>query len=212
MGAGYAVYAATFPSQPGPVLVSSPRLTQQIAFLAELDRLKQVLRRTSVIGESRLENSAEHSWHLTVMAPVLLEHAPDGVDLPHAMRMLLVHDIVEIDAGDTFAFDKAANADKEERERRAADRLFGLLPADQAGEFRALWDEFEEGDTPEARFANALDRFQALLQNVHNDGGTWKKHGITRERILERMDPIRDGAPGLWPYVVDVIGQVMAGA
>jgi putative hydrolase of HD superfamily len=183
------------------------RLSHQLAFIVELDKLKQVLRRTSLVGESRAENSAEHSWHLGVMAAVLAEHAPCPVDMERTVAMLLVHDVVEIDAGDTFAFDTAANADKEARERRAADRLFGMLPADQSVLVRALWDEFEEGKTPEARFANALDRFHALLQNVHNGGGTWRRHGITRARILERMDPIREGAPGLWPYVLRVVAE-----
>lgn len=187
------------------------RLSRQLAFIVELDKLKQVLRRTSLIGESRAENSAEHSWHLGVMAAVLAEHAPEPVDMERTVAMLLVHDVVEIDAGDTFAFDVAANADKEEREQRAADRLFGLLPADQTALVRSLWDEFEEGRTPEARFANALDRFHALLQNVHNGGGTWKQHGITPERILVRMEPIREGAPGLWPYVLQVVAEVAEG-
>ena len=189
--------------------MTDDRLASQLAFLAELDKLKLVLRRTSVMGESRLENTAEHSWHLGVMATVLAEHAPVGVDVERAMTMVLVHDIVEIDAGDTFAFDAAAHHDKEERERAAAERLFGLLPEDQHARFRALWDEFEARETPEALFANALDRFQGLLQNVHNDGGTWKKYGIPRDRILERMDPIREGAPALWPWVVRMVDGVM---
>ena len=192
--------------------MTEPRLLRQLDFIVELDKLKHVLRRTSVIGESRLENSAEHSWHLGVMAALLAEYAPSEVDLERTMTMLLVHDVVEIDAGDTFAFDAAANADKEERERRAAERLFGLLPADQAEGLRGLWDEFETGGTPEARFANALDRFHALLQNVHNGGGTWKRHEISRERILQRMDPIREGAPALWPYVLRVVDEVMGTA
>jgi putative hydrolase of HD superfamily len=127
------------------------------------------------------------------------------------MTMLLVHDVVEIDAGDTFAFDDAAMADKEERELRAAERLFGLLPPDQAVRVRGLWDEFEAGTTPEARFANALDRFHALLQNVHNGGGTWKRHGVGREQVLSRMEPIREGAPALWPYVLASVDEVMRG-
>ena len=189
--------------------MTEPRIQSQLAFLAELDKLKQVLRRTSLIGESRLENSAEHSWHLGVMAPVLVEYAPDGIDLRRAMTMLLVHDVVEIDAGDTFAYDAAAHADKAEREQLAAERLFGLLPPDQAAGLRELWDEFEEGETAESRFANALDRFQGLLLNVHNRGGTWKSYGISREQILERMDPIRVGAPGLWPHAVRMVDDVM---
>lgn len=189
--------------------MTDTRLASQLAFIAELDKLKLILRRTSVMGESRLENSAEHSWHLGVMAPILAEYAPAEVDVERAMTMLLVHDVVEIDAGDTFAFDKAAHADKEEREQLAAHRIFGLLPGDQGSHLRALWDEFEVGETPEAMFANALDRFQGLLQNVHNQGGTWKKYGITPAQILERMDPIREGAPALWPYVLRVVEELM---
>ena len=189
--------------------MTDPRLRRQLDFIVELDKLKHVLRRTSVIGESRLENSAEHSWHLGVMAALLAEYAPGGVDVERTLTMLLVHDVVEIDAGDTFAFDAAAMADKEERELRAAERLFGLLPPDQAGRLRALWDEFERADTPEARFANALDRFHALLQNVHNGGGTWKLHGVSREQVLSRMEPIREGAPALWPYVLAALDEVM---
>lgn len=197
-----------------PTLATPPpmiddRLQRQLDFLVELDKLKLVLRRTRVVGESRHENSAEHSWHLGVMASVLAEHAPAEVDLRRALTMLLVHDVVEIDAGDTFAFDTAGNADKEERERRAAERLFGLLPPDQAAELRGLWDEFEARETTEARYANALDRFHALLLNVHNDGGTWREHRITREQILVRMGPIREGAPPLWPYVLRVVDEVM---
>lgn len=185
------------------------RLTRQLRFLAEVDRLKQVLRRTRVIGESRLENSAEHSWHLAVMAGVLAEHAPGELDLRRTLEMLLVHDVVEIDAGDTFAFDRAANRDKEERERQAAERLFGLLPPDQAEWARGLWDEFEAMETLESRFANAMDRLGALLLNVRNGGGTWKEHAISRARILERMEPIREGAPGLWPWVLQAVDEAM---
>ncbi len=184
------------------------RLERQLAFIAELDKLKSVLRMTSVIGGSRRENSAEHSWHLAVMALLLAEYAPVTVDLGRAMTMLLVHDIVEIDAGDTFAFDEDGNADKAERERRAARRLFGLLPEDQGERLRRCWEEFERGDTPESRFAVALDRFQGLLQNYHNEGGTWRLHGISRERILERMAPIREGAPRLWSVVLAVLDEI----
>ena len=185
------------------------RLRSQLEFISELDKLKLILRRISVIGESRLENSAEHSWHLGVMAPLLAEYAPEDVDVTRVMKMLLFHDVVEIDAGDTFCFDEDANLDKEEREIRAADRLFGLLPEDQATELRAAWDEFEADETPEARFANALDRFQGLMMNHGNRGGTWLKYGITREQILKRMDPIREGAPALWPFVLEVVEDAL---
>ena len=125
--------------------------------------------------------------------------------------MLLVHDVVEIDAGDTFCFDEEANQDKHQRESRAASRIFGLLPEDQSSKLRALWDEFEAGDTPTARYANALDRFQGLLMNYGNGGGTWHEYQVGRDQILARMDPIRQGAPGLWPVVLDVLEEVLEG-
>jgi putative hydrolase of HD superfamily len=188
--------------------MSPSRLDQQIAFLKEIDRLKSIERRTALIDRSRLENSAEHSWHLAVAALVLGEHAPAGTDMLHAVRMLLVHDLVEIDAGDTFAFDITANLGKAAREAAAADRLFALLPPDLETELRALWDEFEAGTTPAARFAIALDRFAGLLQNWGGaDGGTWCKHGVTRDAVLERMAPIRGAVPVLWPFVTRVIDE-----
>jgi putative hydrolase of HD superfamily len=183
------------------------RLAQQIQFIVELDQLKQVLRQTSLVDGSRRENSAEHSWHLTVMALVLGEYAPPEIDLLRVLKMLVVHDVVEIRAGDTFCYDSAGNLDKAEREQAAAAHLFGLLPSDLGSELRGLWEEFEAGLTPEARFANALDRLQPLLHNVRTDGGTWRKHGIMREQVLQRMRPIQDGAPSLWPYVLRVIEE-----
>lgn len=184
------------------------RLQRQLRFVVELDKLKRVDRMISLVGGARRENSAEHSWHLAAMAPLLAEYAPEKLDLARVMTMLVVHDVVEIDAGDTFAFDKAGAVDQHERESRAAGRLFGLLPADQADELRGCWDEFEARNTPEARFAVALDRFQALLMNRGNHGGTWKIHGITREEVLERMAPIREGAPALWDVVLAVLDEV----
>ena len=187
------------------------RLDQQIAFLEEIDRLKSVYRRTALIDRSRLENSAEHSWHLAMMALVLSEHALDDTDTPHAIRLLLVHDLVEIDAGDTFAFDVSAHHDKAAREAAAADRLFALLPADLETELRALWDEFEAGVTREAQFATALDRLSGLLQNRGGrDGGTWQKHSVSREAVLRRMQPIRTGAPALWPFVLQTVEEATA--
>ena len=187
------------------------RLTQQLAFLRELDKLKGVLRRTSLIDRSRLENSAEHSWHLGAMALTLAEYAPEGTNLSRVVEMLLVHDIVEIDAGDTFAFDKAANVGKADREALAAGRLFGLLPDDAGLRLRALWEEFEAEKTREARFANALDRFQGLLMNdAPGDGGTWRIHGVTSTQVLERMAPIQYGAPALWPVVLGAVERAVA--
>ena len=178
------------------------RLERQLCFIVELDRLKATLRQTRLIDASRQENSAEHSWHLAMMALLLAEYAGAAVDPLRVVRIVLVHDVVEIDAGDTFCYDADANLDREERERRAADRLFGLLPPDQAGELRGLWEEFEAGATPDARFAVALDRLQPLLQNVHSDGGTWRRHGITRAQVEARMRPIQLAIPELWPAVL----------
>lgn len=186
------------------------RLQDQLRFIVEVDKLKSVSRRTWLIDGSRRENSAEHSWHLGLMAVLLAEYAPSGTDIARTMKLVLAHDLVEIDAGDTFAYDVAGNADRLERERAAADRIFRLLPADQAGEVRALWDEFEAGATPEARFALALDRLQPLLQNVAANGGAWRSHGVSHERVLERMRPIRDVSAELWAFVEGALDDVWA--
>ena len=182
-------------------------VARQLAFLVEADRLKGVLRQTSLCDGSRRENSAEHSWHLALAAVVLAEHAGSAVDLARVVRMVLVHDLVEIDAGDTFAYGAAAHVDKDARERAAADRLFGTLPQEQGAEFRALWDEFEAQATPEARYATALDRLQPLLNNHHAGGGSWRAHGVTRDQVVRRMRPIEGALPALWPVVLDIIEQ-----
>jgi putative hydrolase of HD superfamily len=186
------------------------RTERQLAFIQELDRLKGVLRQTRVLDGARQENSAEHSWHLALCAVLLAEHAPAGTDLLRVVKMVLVHDVVEIDAGDAFAYDPAINVGKEARERLAAERIFGLLPADQADELRGLWMEFEAGETPDARFAVALDRFQPLLLNFNGQGGSWRYHSVTHDRVLVRMDPIREGAPTLWPLVVRLLDEAVA--
>ena len=191
-------------------MTAPSRLDRQLAFLVEADRLKNVLRQTTLCDASRRENSAEHSWHLALMAAVLAEHADPGTDVSRAMRMLVVHDLVEIDAGDTFAYDANANVGREERERRAADRIFGMLPAGQAAELRALWDEFEARETPESRFAVALDRLQPLLSNHHSKGGSWVAHGVTRAQVLRRMQPIREALPGVWPMVESIVASSCA--
>ena len=174
------------------------RLARQLEFVLEIDRLKSIIRQTLLNDGSRYENSAEHSWHLALMVLVLSEHANTPIDVARTMKMVLVHDIVEIDAGDTFCYDEAANVGKDEREQLAADRLFGLLPEDQAGELRVLWDEFESRETPEARFAAAVDRLQPMIHNYLTGGHSWRRHGISRERVVERNHPIDDGASVLW--------------
>ena len=186
------------------------RLTQQIQFIIEIDQLKQVLRQTLLNDGSRRENSAEHSWHLAMMVIVLAEYAPQGVALLSAIKMVLVHDLVEIDAGDTFCYDVQGNESKAQREAQAALRLFGLLPADQASELRSLWEEFEAQETPTAKFAAALDRIQPLLHNQQNRGGTWLIHGITRDQVMKRMAPVETGAPELWLFVQQVIEDCVA--
>ena len=177
------------------------RIERQLAFIVEIDRLKRVLRRTLVTDASRRENSAEHSWHLAIMAGVLAEYAPEGVDLARVVRMVLVHDLVEIDEGDTFAYDVDALVGKPDREKLCADRVFALLPPEQGAEIRALWDEFEDGATPDARYANALDRLQPLLQNLETEGGTWRLYGVRSDQVRVRMAPILDATPELWPVV-----------
>jgi putative hydrolase of HD superfamily len=186
------------------------RLSRQIAFLVEADKLKRVLRKTSLMDLSRRENSAEHSWHLLLLALVLREHVAPDVDLPHVLEILAVHDLVEIDAGDTFAYDPIHQATQALREKAAADRIFNLLPADQARHFRTLWEEFEEQLTPEARVAAAIDRLQPLLQNAGAGGGTWREYGLDRTAVLHRMAPIESALPALWPTVVEVVDRFCA--
>jgi 5'-deoxynucleotidase YfbR-like HD superfamily hydrolase len=176
------------------------RLEAQIRFILEIDKLKTVLRRTWILDRSRRENSAEHSWHLAVMAVLLAEYGPAGLDLQRVLKMVLIHDLVEIDAGDTFCYDQTALLDQTERERRAADRLFPLLPDDLAAELRALWEEFDARSSPEARFAAALDRLQPVLHNYTTGGGTWREHRVSRDQVLARNRPMGEGAPDLWEY------------
>lgn len=185
------------------------RLEQQIRFVLELDKLKGIVRRSWLLGEERRENSAEHSWHLAMMAIILAEYANEPFDLPHALKLLLVHDVVEIDAGDTYCYDDQANGDKEEREHRAAERIFGLLPEEQAREAHDLWLEFEHRETPEARFANAVDRMQPLLLNFHTDGRSWLEHDIARHQVLERNGTIEDGSLELWRYTSALIDEAV---
>ena len=184
------------------------RLEQQIAFVRELDKLKRVQRQTWLTDTSRKENSAEHSWHIAVMALVLAEYAPsDDLDIGRVIQMLLVHDIVEIDAGDTFCYDQAAAARQAGHEKRAADRLFGMLPPDLGARFRALWEEFEARRTPEAAFAASLDRLQPLMHNFHTEGRVWRQNHIRQQQVRDRMRPISDGAPSLWEYAVGLIEE-----
>ncbi|WP_307874734.1 HD domain-containing protein [Frankia nepalensis] len=194
---------------PPPPDVTDPRLSRQIAFLIEIDQLKSVLRRSNLVNLSRRENDAEHSWHLAMFAVVLAEYAACTVDEARVLRMLLIHDLVEVYAGDTFVYDSAAAADQEERERAAAERLFPQLPDEQATALRALWDEFERRQTPEARFARALDRVQPLLLNFHTQGSTWRPHGVTRADVLRHREVIEDGSPRLWEYIHSMLDEAV---
>ena len=187
------------------------RLARQIEFIAECDKLKEVFRQTINTQSRRAENDAEHSWHLCLCVIVLAEHAnvPD-LDVLRVLKMLIVHDLVEIDAGDTFAYDVAAMATQHEREAIAAARIFGLLPDDQAREFRALWDEFEAKESPEAKFATAVDRFQPMLLNCRSQGAAWNKHGVTHDRVVARNRHIADGCSGLWDYAEKMLHDIVA--
>ena len=181
--------------------VRADRLAEQLGFVLEVDRLKSVLRRGYVADGSRYENTAEHSWTLALMAIVLAEHAAEPVDVATVVRMVVIHDLVEVDVGDTYVYDDAARTAVAEAEARAADRLFGLLPAGQGAELRALWDEFEHGDSAEARFARSLDRFAGFLLNHASEGRSWRENGITTDRVHDRNAMIESGAPPLWDEV-----------
>jgi putative hydrolase of HD superfamily len=186
------------------------RLQKQLQFILEIDKLKKIVRQSPLTDQSRKENDAEHSWHLAVMAILLSEYAKEHqMDAFHVVKLALIHDLVEIDAGDTFCYDKIGNRQKLERETRAADRIFNILPQDQAIQMRDLWDEFEARETPEACFAAALDRLQPLLLNFHTQGGTWREHGIKRQQVIQRNSPMNDGAPELWEYAEKLIDEAV---
>jgi putative hydrolases of HD superfamily len=176
------------------------RLVAQIRFVVEIDRLKTIVRRSPLIADDRRENDAEHSWHLAVMVMLLAEYSDTPIDVARTVQLVLVHDLVEIYAGDTFLYDPVAAADQPERELAAADRLFAILPEDQAEHWRGLWDEFEARESPEARFAKAMDRLQPLLLNFNNKGGTWHTPGVTDADVLKRKSVIGDASAPLWEY------------
>jgi putative hydrolases of HD superfamily len=196
---------------PAKDVQTSDRLKQQLAFVREVDKLKRIVRRTWLLDGSRLENDAEHSWHLALMAFLLTEHAAEETtDVLRVLKMVVIHDLVEIDAGDTYAYDSTGRVTQVERERRAADRLFALLPADQGPQWRALWDEFEARQTADSRFAAALDRLQPVMHNYFTEGRAWREHGITADQVVARCRPIADGAPRLWQYAEQLITDAVA--
>ncbi|MBI3444623.1 MAG: HD domain-containing protein [Magnetospirillum sp.] len=187
-----------------------PRLAAQIAFIVEIDKLKTILRQTLLTDSSRQENDAEHSWHIATMAFVLDEYADAPVEAGRVAKMLLIHDIVEIDAGDTFIHDEAGHSDKDERERAAAARLYGILPADQAEEYTALWREFEDRASDDARFAHSLDRLQPLLHNFETKGGTWTPHKVTADKVEKLLPRIEGGSKRLAGYARALIHEAVA--
>jgi putative hydrolase of HD superfamily len=187
------------------------RLDEQIGFVTEAGKLKSVLRQTQLAGLGRRENSAEHSWHLAIMVLALAEYAPAGADLGKVLAMVLIHDLVEVDAGDLFLYASAAEQERQDAaERLAAERIFALLPDDQGAEFRQLWDEFTERCTPAAKFARAIDRLQPMLENLAADGGTWRQHGITADQVLEKVKLIYDGSAELGQFAETTVRKASA--
>lgn len=178
------------------------RLEQQFEFIREIDKEKFIGRQTYLSDGKRKENDAEHAWHMAIMTLLLSEYANEGIDMLKTVSMLLIHDIVEIDAGDTYAYDEAAKATQEAREQQAADRIFGLLPEDQSRRMRSLWEEFEERKTPEARFARAMDNIQPVMLNAATDGKAWKEHKVRLEQILKRNECTGTGSEELWEYAL----------
>ncbi len=189
---------------------AATRLARQVEFLVECDKLKEIFRQTLNSQSRRAENDAEHSWAFCLCVIVLAEHANAPIDVLRVLKMAVIHDLVEIDAGDTFAYDAKAAANQHDREVIAANRIFGLLPEDQAREFRALWDEFEARTTIEAKFAHACDRFQPMLLNARTEGGSWRAHGITHDRAQKRGAPVADGSTVLWEKIEAMLREAVA--
>jgi len=186
----------------------SERLLQQLNFLTEIDELKQIMRQTVLLKDFRQENDAEHSWHLAMMVILLSGYSNDNeIDVLRTVKMVLIHDIVEIDAGDTFCYDVHDCEQKVAKEKEAANRIFGMLPKEQADKFRLLWEEFERRETPEARFAAAVDRLQPLLLNYNTRGRAWRKHGVKRSQVIERNMHIEKGSVELWDFAKQLIDE-----
>lgn len=177
------------------------RLKRQVEFIVEIDKLKHIFRQSVLVDKSRNENDAEHSWHIATMAMLFSEYSEDqNMDLLRVLKMLLIHDLVEIDAGDTYCYDEKGYEDKAEREQKAADRIFNILPKDQAQEVYELWTEFEEVETSEAKFAACLDRLEPVILNYNTKGHTWQRPGITSEKVFKRVSILEKNAPKLWEY------------
>lgn len=182
-------------------------LLKQVSFIKEIDKLKYIQRKTKLFNSDRPENDAEHSWHLALMTIVLAEHSDKPIDMLKVLKMVLIHDLVEIDAGDTFIYDTAKNHTNTDEELIAAKRIFGLLPTEQSEELIAIWIEFEEGKTDEAKFAKSMDRFEPLLQNTSNDGGTWTEFNVPYQKVYDKKKVIKEGSTAIWNYAEQLINE-----
>lgn len=189
--------------------MAGQRLKKDIEFVVELDKMKNILRQTSLMDASRKENDAEHSWHVATMALILQEYAHEEIDICKVIKMLLVHDLVEIYAGDTFCYDVKANKDKETRELEAADKIFGILEEDKGQEIRQLWEEFEKMESQDAIFAAAMDRLQPIFSNYFSGGGTWKKFGIRKDQVHKRVGPLENASTRLWEFTLELIDDAV---
>ncbi len=188
---------------------SKQRLLAQLDFIREIDKIKYIFRKTRLFNSDRHENDAEHSWHLCMIAMTLAEHANEPVDILKVIKMLLIHDIVEIDAGDTFLFDTQKSHTNTEEELKAAKRIFGMLPQDQAEEYIAIWEEFEAATTREARFAKAIDHLEPILQNHSNEGGTWSEFNVPYDTVKDKKSVIRYGSEVIWEHVLELLEESM---
>lgn len=187
--------------------MTDENLLRQLEFIKEIDKIKYIQRRTKLFDSNRHENDAEHSWHLAMMALVLSEHADHKIDVFKVLKMVLIHDIVEIDAGDTFIYDQNKDHHNTDEELKTAQRIFGILPSNQAAEFLQIWIEFEEGISDEAKFAKSMDRLEPLLQNISNDGGTWKEFGVKHQTVYNKKKVIKEGSTTLWTYAETLIND-----
>ena len=187
--------------------MQTENLLKQVSFIKEIDKLKYIQRRTKLFNSDRHENDAEHSWHLAMMTIVLAEHSDKPIDVMKVLKMVLIHDIVEIDAGDIFLYDTTKSHTNTDEELVAAKRIFGLLPTEQAEDFIAIWNEFEEGITDEAKFAKSMDRFEPLLQNTSNNGGTWAEYNVPYQTVYDKKKAIKEGSTTIWNYAENLINE-----
>ncbi|WP_242691471.1 HD domain-containing protein [Desertivirga arenae] len=188
-------------------MMQAEDLLKQIAFIKEIDKVKFIQRKTKLFNSDRNENDAEHSWHLAMMTIVLAQHSNVPIDILKVLKMVLIHDVVEIDAGDTFIYDTAKSHSNTDEERVAANRIFGLLPKEQAEEFIAVWEEFELGQSNEAKFARSMDRLEPLLQNTSNNGGTWREFNVDYHKVYEKKKVIKEGSTSLWNFAENLINK-----